>query len=61
MIAIDIICVGKLSKDFLKNGCQEYFKRIDHFCKLNVIEIDEERLSDSPSENEIQSALKKEG
>lgn len=57
---INIISVGKLKEDYLKNACAEYAKRIGASAKLNIIELDESRLSDKPSAKEISAALQSE-
>ncbi len=57
---ITLICVGKLKEKYLTDACNEYKKRLSAY-KPNIIEISPERLSDSPSESEINSALEKEG
>lgn len=57
---ITLICVGKLKEKYLADACNEYKKRLSAY-KPNIIEISPERLSDSPSESEINSALEKEG
>lgn len=61
MISVNIICVGRLSKSFLRDGCDEYIKRIAPFAKIGITEIAEERLGDAPSDRQISSALQKEG
>lgn len=57
---INLIVVGKLKEDYLRNACAEYIKRLGRYCNFEIHEIDECRLSDSPSEKEIFSALHKE-
>lgn len=57
---ITLICIGKLKEKYLTDACNEYKKRLSAY-KPNIIEIAPERLSDSPGENEIKSALEKEG
>ncbi len=57
---INLIVVGKLKEDYLRNACAEYIKRLGRYCNFEIHEIDECRLSDSPSEKEISSALHKE-
>lgn len=57
---ITLICVGKLKEKYLTDACNEYKKRLSAY-KPNIIEISPERLSDSPSESEINSALEREG
>lgn len=58
---INIIAVGKIKEDFLKKALGEYEKRLSRFCKLNIVEIPDEPMSDRPSESERSSVLKKEG
>ena len=58
---INIIAVGKMKEDYLKKACAEYAKRMSRFCKLQVIEVADEAMSDRPSESEKQAILQKEG
>lgn len=58
---ITIIAVGKIKEDFLKKACAEYEKRLSRFCKMNIIEIPDEPMSDNPKNAERDSILKKEG
>ena len=60
MYNINIICVGKLKEDYLRGACAEYSKRMQAFANLKVVEIDECRLSDKPSQKEINNALETE-
>ena len=57
---IILIVIGKLKEEDLRNACAEYAKRLSRFCTLEIHELDECRLSDSPSDAEISAALKKE-
>ena len=57
MITINIIAVGKLKENYLKMASDEYSKRLSAFCKLNIIELSENRLSDNPSVKEILNGL----
>lgn len=57
MLSVNIITVGKLKESYLREACNEYIKRLSTFCKLNIIELSERRLSENPSEKEINSAL----
>lgn len=61
MMNVTILCVGKLKEKFLVDGCKEYQKRLQAFCKLDIIELNEYKLPDSPSESEIAKCLQKEG
>ena len=43
---IKIICVGKLKKQYFKDACTDYIKRISKYHKINVIELKEEKTID---------------
>ena len=47
MQKITVLCVGKLKEKFYLDATAEYAKRLQAFCKLNMIELPEERLHDS--------------
>ncbi len=57
MISIRVICVGKLKERFWAEAIAEYEKRLGAFCRLEIVELPEERLSDRPSAAEIENAL----
>lgn len=61
MINLDIICVGKLKEQYLRDASAEYQKRMQTICKLTVTELTPEKLSDNPSQKEIDKALEAEG
>lgn len=61
MLNVNLITVGKLKESYLRDACAEYQKRLQAFCKLNIVELNESRLPDSPSEKEIKTALSNEG
>lgn len=42
MININIVCVGNLKEKFWKDASSEYEKRLSKFCKLKIIEIEEQ-------------------
>lgn len=57
MMSINIIAVGKLKERYLRDAASEYSKRLSGFCRLNIIELPESKLSENPGEKEIQNAL----
>lgn len=57
MQKVTLICVGKLKEKFYAEATAEYAKRLSRFCKLEIVELPEYRLSDSPSAAEISQAL----
>ena len=61
MIKITIIAVGKLKETYLKDACGEYLKRLSAFSKVNIIEINEHRCGDNPSDSEIAQVKQREG
>ena len=61
MERIDIICVGSMKEKFMRDMCQEYYKRLSRYCKINVVELPEKRINDNPSQTEIARALEAEG
>lgn len=60
MQTVTILCVGKLKEKFYFDACAEYQKRLTRFCRLNLIELPEQRLPDAPSPAEIAAALERE-
>lgn len=60
MITINLIVIGKLKEEYLRSACAEYIKRLSRYCNFEIHELDECRLSENPSEKEINSALQKE-
>lgn len=61
MQRVTVLCVGKLKEKFYINAAAEYVKRLQRHCKLELIELPEQRLPDDPSPAEIQKALRAEG
>ena len=57
MLNITIIAVGKLKEQYLRDASAEYQKRLSTLCKLNIVELTPEKLSDNPSQKEIENAL----
>lgn len=47
---ISIITVGKIKEKFLKDAIAEYSKRLGKYCKLEIIEVADEKTPDNASE-----------
>ena len=60
MIKTTIISLGKLKEKYLCDAVNEYSKRLSAYTKLEIIELEPVRLSDKPSNSEIENALSKE-
>ena len=58
---ITIISVGKLKEKYLKQAIDEYSKRLSRYCKLDIIELPDEKTPDNASEKEEQQIKDKEG
>ena len=52
--------MGNLKESYLRDASAEYEKRLGGFCRFESVCLKEEKLPDSPSTSEIDSALKKE-
>ena len=61
MLNVKLICVGKMREKFYIDAFAEYAKRLQAYCRLELLEIAEQRLGDRPSEKEIAAALEREG
>ena len=60
MMTIRIIALGKLKEPYLRDACAEYLKRLQAFCRIQVVELAPYRLPDSPSDSQIADALERE-
>ncbi|AYK06057.1 23S rRNA (pseudouridine(1915)-N(3))-methyltransferase RlmH [Brevibacillus laterosporus] len=58
---ITIITVGKLKEKYLKEGIAEYVKRLSAYCKLNVVEVNDEKAPEELSATEMEQVKRKEG
>ena len=58
---IKVVTVGKLKEKYLKDGIEEYLKRISRFAKFEMIELADEKTPDKASESENQKILEIEG
>lgn len=61
MNRIRIVAVGKIKEKYLNEGIAEFMKRLGPLCKLEILEVDEERMPDDPSPAEKTKALAAEG
>lgn len=61
MIHINIICIGKIKENYLKDAIQEYSKRLSKYCNLNIIELSDEKLPNNLSDKLISQIKNTEG
>ena len=60
MQKVTVLCVGKLKEKFYLEAAAEYAKRLQRHCRLEILELPEQRLPEDPSPAEIDAALEKE-
>ena len=58
MVHINIICIGKIKESFFRDAIDEYAKRLSRFCKLEITELNDEKIPNQSNitiENQIKS------
>ena len=60
MQKVTVLCVGKLKEAFYAAAVAEYQKRLQRHCKLEIVELPEQKLPESPAPAEIEQALARE-
>lgn len=58
MLTINIVCIGKIKEKFFKDAIDEYSKRLSKYCKLNIVELPDEKIPEKLNtniENDIKS------
>lgn len=58
---ITLLAVGKIKETYLKSAIEEYRKRLSKYCKLEIIEVADEKTPDQASETVENSIREKEG
>ncbi|MBU3207499.1 23S rRNA (pseudouridine(1915)-N(3))-methyltransferase RlmH [Clostridium algidicarnis] len=58
---ITIISVGKVKEKYLRDAIEEYSKRLKRYCKLEILEVSDEKTPDNASEKEEIQIKVKEG
>ena len=60
MLHIDLICVGKLKENYLKDAILEYSKRLSKYCILNIVELPDEKVPSVLNDAEKQKIIYRE-
>ena len=50
MINVKIVCLGKIKEKYLDDAIKEYTKRLSKYCRLEIIELPDEKLPTSNSQ-----------
>lgn len=58
---VTIICVGKIKEKYLSMAIDEYSKRLSKYCKLEFIEVADEKTEENASDVLNEQVKKKEG
>ena len=58
---ITVITVGKIKEKYLKDAIAEYSKRLSRYCKLEILEVADEKTPDGASETVEENIRDKEG
>ena len=57
MLTINVICIGKVKEKFFRDAIDEYSKRLSKYCKLNILELPDEKIPDKTNLN-IETEIK---
>ena len=58
---IKIYCIGKIKEQYLKDGINEYVKRISPYSTIEIIEVADSKVKDNPNDSDISRAKNEEG
>lgn len=58
---ITLVTVGKIKEKYLKDAVAEYSKRLSRYCKLEIVEVADEKTLDGASEAAENQIRQKEG
>ena len=58
---IKIYCIGKIKEQYLKDGINEYIKRISPYSNIEIIEVLDSKVKDNPNQSDISKAKNEEG
>lgn len=62
MQKINILCIGKIKEKYFAQAIDEYAKRLQAFCKLQFVELSEEKLRDNdPKPAQVAEVIEAEG
>ena len=58
---IKIYCIGKIKEQYLKDGINEYLKRISPYSNIEIVEVNDSKVKDNPNQADIEKAKNEEG
>ncbi len=57
---IRLISVGKLKERYLQQGIEEYTKRLSAYCRLEIIEVKDQKAPEALSDAEVSAVMQRE-
>lgn len=60
MLSITILCVGRIKEKFFSSAIDEYSKRLSKYCKLDILELPDEKIPDKINDSIINEVKEKE-
>ncbi len=58
---ITILCVGKIKEKFYREAVSEFEKRLSRYCRLEIVEVSDEKTEEQASDAEAALVKDKEG
>ena len=58
---IKIYCIGKIKEQYLKDGINEYIKRISPYSNIEIIEVNDSKVKYNSNQSDIVKAKNEEG
>ena len=58
---IKIYAIGKIKEQYLKDGINEYLKRISPYSSIEVVEVNDSKVKENPNQSDIEKAKNEEG
>lgn len=58
---ITIVCVGRIKEKFYRDAVAEYEKRLGKYCRMEIIEVPDEKTPDGASRQQEEQIKAKEG
>ena len=58
---IKIYCIGTIKEQYLKDGINEYLKRISAYSNIEIMEVADSKVKDNPNQSDIDKAKNEEG
>lgn len=58
---IRVIAVGKIKEKYIRDGINEYLKRLSRYCSVEIMEVEDEKTQENLTNREIDIIKDKEG